>query len=135
MAKKSEIEMKRTRAKIGRLREALDFIGGGGFPPEFTEALTESVKESIQRCVDLADEAEATRNDGNKWQPDELTALEAFLKGKLATGWNHEKEIIAQLADNLGRSPKAVKKKGIELGHGPAVDYWLARERGLVPRD
>jgi hypothetical protein len=132
--KKTEFEMKKTRAKIDRLREALDFIGGGGFPPEFTDVLTDAVKASIQRHVDLVDETEATRNDGSKWQPDELLTLETFLKGKLATGWHVAEEIVTQLADNLGRSPKAVKKKAVELGHGASVDHWTARERGLVPR-
>jgi hypothetical protein len=109
------------------LNAALRFVLADEMPAQHKAVLIEVLTQALRNQESAHLREQAAEQAGGEWQADEVLQLESFLKGKVATSWQHADELAMHLAVLLHRDPKSVRTKADELGLGASVDYRSAR--------
>jgi hypothetical protein len=113
--------------RIDGLRAARDWAETAQIPPDHRHVVILSLESERERSLDALANQERTERDGHRWTDEDIQILTSTLGEKIATSWALETYHLEMASERLGRSPKAIKRKAIELNLGPAVDYWLNR--------
>lgn len=111
----------------GALQAALQYVMSSDIPSEHKAVVIDLLTAALRNRDTQHIEAVASANESVVWQEVDTQKLKALLAGKVANSWQNADEVLMQLAKHLGRDPKTVRSKAIELGFGESVDFRLAK--------
>jgi hypothetical protein len=117
--------------QVDALRETLQYLVSSDIPGEHKRVLIGAVTDSLRQQEKEDRRIETTQHDVADWQPDEIKALQDFLQGKVAHGWQHADELLMRVSRQLHRGIEDVRRKATELGFASAIDYRVARQQTL----
>ena len=110
-----------------RLRATLQFLMKSEIPSEHKVVLVDAVVQALREHDAAVARSELAAQASAEWQPHETEQLREYLRGRVASSWQHADEVAVHLAAQLHRQRDDIRAKAVELGFGVAVDFRLAR--------
>lgn len=114
------------------MHAALQYVSSSDIPPEHKATVINALTRALREDAAADLHRQAVAQGQGEWPEHEIVQLKTLLQDRVASSWQHADECVMQVAAQLHRDPRSIRKKAADLGLSASVDYRLAKSLKLT---